>query len=77
MWIIPHIYNKVHLTMTDQEIKKYVINTIRTGDKKRIQAVLARYQEYIKERNTEFYRKLREQKKTAYDNALEVFDIKE
>jgi hypothetical protein len=32
--------------MTDEEIKQYIIDTIRTGNKKRIDAVLKRWLEY-------------------------------
>lgn len=38
------------MQLTDAEIKKYVIDTIRTGNKERIQLVLARYQKHLKER---------------------------
>lgn len=32
--------------MTDEEIKQYIINTIKTGSKKRIDAVLKRWLEH-------------------------------
>ena len=37
---------------THQEVKDYVIETINTGNRKRITAVLKRYQEYLKEEST-------------------------
>ena len=34
---------------TRAEVKKYVMDTIRTGNKERIQLVLKRYNEYVRE----------------------------
>lgn len=51
--------------MNHDEAKKYVIATIKTGDKERIRRVLARYQEV--------YLNKKPSKKTAYDIAKEVF----
>ena len=38
---------------TNKEIKKYVMNTIKNGNKERIQSVLKRYFKRMKENKTE------------------------
>ena len=46
---------------THEDIKQYVIQTIRSGNKKRITAVMRRYQKYLKE-----------EKESAYETAKKV-----
>ena len=66
--------------MNHQEIKAFVINTIRTGSKKRIQQVLTRYQEWLKkEREKEFIKTAAVVKESltardAYLKAKDIFD---
>ena len=55
--------------LTDHaEIRKFIIGTIRTGDKIRIQKVLKRYYEWLKEQD-----KKDTTYPTIYQTALEIF----
>jgi hypothetical protein len=51
--------------MTHEEIKDYVIKTIRHGDRDRIKKVLERYHAYLKTA-----------KKDLIDEAKDIFEIK-
>lgn len=54
--------------MNEKEIKNYVIQTIKTGNKERIKKVLARYQEWLKkERN--------EKEDDIVKKAKEIFNV--
>ena len=58
--------------MTTQQIKEYVIKTIKGGNKLRIQAVLKRYQEYLKEYKNSAQEAKQDKLVSA---AKEMFDI--
>lgn len=50
---------------THEDIKKYVMATIRSGNRERIQLVLKRYQEYLKQ----------DKNSAAQDNLQKKIDI--